>query len=297
MNPPKMVDSSQDSSSLAPCKLDSVLQPLAMLCHQNFGTEGVKAEEQINQEFTSETRTNRYVGFLDLLGFGAKVKNNFHEAVQTYREIIIQTNGFGYLDPAQCSIRVYSDAFLVTATKLCSVVSVTRTLHKIAAQNGYLIRGGISCGNHIELNQSGNLFIVSSALVKAVELEKRLSGSRCSKDNSSVERPIVEVDRNIMVDLKMESTPHGSNLDKPVLFYKDKYIVNPCTPIDWGCEDASKTISGLRSKAPPEFHKKYDALLDLIAAISLSKPLIPFDIWNSTASPQKTPTSNPQKPE
>jgi hypothetical protein len=202
---------------------------------------------------------NLYIGFLDLLGFSSSVRTDFDSAIETYKYILAEAMGTaGIL--TDVSIRTYSDAFLLTSQDLLPVVQASCFLQMSALRNGHHIRGGVGFGKHIEITDASNLFVVSAALVRAVEIEK------------TVKYPCVEIAPEIVIPPEYWRAYAARNFDRYILHYEGKNIVNPCNPY-WGLSARMRTEKMLQEK--PQYAEKFRWFLRLVDAIQKSEPLIP----------------------
>ncbi|EMH2962241.1 hypothetical protein V6G44_003040 [Burkholderia multivorans] len=120
-----------------------------------------------------ELVSNKYVAFCDILGFSAKLANDFDATLDVYRR-------FGErLDPelfeSGVKMTMYSDAILLTSDELAPVLSAVQVLWFIALTEDLMIRGGIAYGRYWERRHGDHLMVVSDALAAAVKIESMVS--------------------------------------------------------------------------------------------------------------------------
>src|SRR6267154_3664762 len=105
--------------------------------------------------FAGVTVKPRYVAFVDILGFGRRVEDDFHSTLETYRAVLGSTDLVREMRK-EVAMQVVSDAFIVTSESLGSMVGVIQALHMQTLFHDYLIRGGIGFGKHIESSRGNN---------------------------------------------------------------------------------------------------------------------------------------------
>ena len=84
----------------------------------------------------------------------------------------------------------------------------------------WLIRGGVAYGRHWEENEKGNLFVVSDALVRAVEIER----------STKVPAVVVSTEIPLGIEAWMPRFEHGV-FKAPLLYFQGLVIVNPFNTI------------------------------------------------------------------
>ena len=200
----------------------------------------------------------RYVAFVDILGFGSRVLDEFDSVLDVYQDLIdlhptqlVRTEGV--------STRILSDAFVVISEAFEPLVPIIRGLHMITLSKGYLIRGGIGFGRHIEATNDGNYAIVSQALVHAVGVEKRIKHP-CVAIHESVPIPPGYLD------------PRFTPFDRGVLCFDGISMICPLS-LFWG-RSAIEQVLTLKAKYP-EHAEKYDWFLRLCGTMRSGDPLIP----------------------
>src|SRR3989337_971634 len=74
--------------------------------------------------------TNRYVAFVDIMGFGRLIRESFKEVIKIYEELINSTKIIeGFREDV--TIQINSDAFLISSEKLGSMIGVIQGLHML----------------------------------------------------------------------------------------------------------------------------------------------------------------------
>jgi hypothetical protein len=124
----------------------------------------------------------------------------------------------------------------------------------------YLVRGGIGYGKHIEVSDKGNLYVVSQALVQAVEVEK------------IIKYPCVALHESVQVPADCWIS-EIENLYRGLLYFDGIRLVNPFN-MAWG-ESAAIRVNMMLDECP-EHRPKYEWFLKLFNAVMSDKPLIPF---------------------
>jgi hypothetical protein len=215
-----------------------------------------------------EAASRRYVGFLDVLGFSHRVLSNFDDAVAPYNSLMkfADLGDMASKRPGM-SVRVLSDAIVVTSPHLHDIVAAANTLQmaSLASQN-CLLRGGIGHGLHIESQADGHLFVVSEPLVRAVAVEK------------TIRHPCIALAEGILPS-PGAWLPYPNNFQRPLLYYQGKWLVNPLT-IAWGVS-AAQRVASLKEEHP-EHCDKYDWFLEFHRHILEGAPLTPsVDEWSA----------------
>ena len=225
---------------------------------------------KLERAFERAKREERYVAFVDLLGFGGRVRGAFEETIDTYKYILVEATILGAYSK-NVNVRAYSDAFLITAAELAPVVSVVNYLHMSALRNGHLVRGGISFGKHFEASNSSNLYVVSDPLVKAVSIEK------------NIKYPYVQIDPEVVISEEHWGPPEMPNIYRPLIWYEGQAIINPCNQL-WGTSARARVEEMLAEK--PQYAEKYEWFLKLHDAVFGPNPLIPTSVGRQLA-PEK----------
>lgn len=200
----------------------------------------------------------KYVGYVDILGFSSKVLKNFEKSLETFESVLKASGDVKESNP-EVEIRIYSDSYLLISDSLPRVVAATQGLLMQTLFNDYLVRGGIAYGKHVDTAQPPHLFMVSEAVVKAATIEK------------TVKYPCVALHPDI--DIQDEWwDPSERNLDRGVLYFGGLIIVNPCNRM-WGASSATRIRQLL--DAHPEHREKYEWFLELNQAIFSPVPMVP----------------------
>lgn len=201
----------------------------------------------------------KYVAFCDVLGFSTAVLTDFDSTVALYRQF--QTDVKGWPFPQRAQVSVYSDSILVVSDDLPAVVDTVVALNWAALMQNWLIRGGIAHGKYWEDKDGGNLFVVSDALVKAVQLEK------------TVKVPAVVVSDEIALGIEawVPRFQHGI-FKAPFLHFEEKTLVNPFNELWFN----SAVIRARNLLDTHTKHKeKYDWFLSLADAVRRDDLLVP----------------------
>jgi hypothetical protein len=200
----------------------------------------------------------KYVAFVDILGFSSRVSKDFDMSLETFEHVLHSTGIVGKMSP-ELEFRIYSDSYLLISDSLAPVIRATQGLLMQTLFNDYLVRGGIAHGKHIDIVEPPHLFMVSEAVVKAATIQK------------TVKYPCVAVDP----DIKLEDEwwhPASRNLDRSLLYFGGLVIVNPCNWA-WGASAATRVLQML--DAHPEHREKYAWFLELHEAIFSPVPMVP----------------------
>ncbi|HXS37260.1 MAG TPA: hypothetical protein VN721_11215 [Flavipsychrobacter sp.] len=205
---------------------------------------------------------NKYVAFCDILGFSNLVLNEFDKTIRIYRDFRIEIDKRNEL--IGILVSVYSDSIIIVDDDLMKVAEAAQLLQWTTLRHGWLVRGGIGYGKHWKESNNNNLFIVSEALVKAVNIEK------------SIKYPVIAIDSGIKIGL--EYWLHGfvhSVFDLPIIHHLSTTIINPFN--NYWFKSAEIKLKKLRSCNENHIHK-YDYLLELIEAINLRQSFLPQEI-------------------
>jgi hypothetical protein len=204
---------------------------------------------------------NTYVAFCDILGFSSNVKADFENTIAIYREFKKQVHMKGAID---ANISVYSDSIIIEGDSLLKVCHAAQLLLWTTLRHGWIVRGGVAYGKHWKEADESNLFIVSEALVKAVDIEKY------------VEHPVIALSEEISLGLEYWHLGFQHTVfDLPIIHWDKRNIINPFNNY-WF---ASAVINLRRIKESNPLHKnKYDYLLKLVEAIDSNECFIPQPI-------------------
>ena len=207
------------------------------------------SENQPTQAFTSEHVSNRYVAFVDILGFGHRVLDEFDAVLNVYRELLDRQPILEERHKT-VSIRILSDAFVVTSETFQALIPVVVGLHMITLLQDCLIRGGIGFGKHIESSDDRDFIIVSQGLVHAVGVEK------------SIRHPCVAIHPSVQLpDWALDARLHP--LERGVIRFDGVQMICPFNPL-WG--HSAMTRVAMLCEQHPEHAEKYDWFLRLYDA-------------------------------
>ena len=117
---------------------------------------------------------DRYVGFVDILGWGDKVKTDFAAALELYDNLINIFEMPPEIDDGSFSMRIVSDSIMLICSKVTPIAMACNLLQHGALAYDCLLRGGIAFGKHIELVHKNNYYVLSEPLVHAAMLEKQI---------------------------------------------------------------------------------------------------------------------------
>jgi len=208
--------------------------------------------------FNGVKTTEKFVAFVDILGFGRQILNDFQNTLKIYTDILNSTV-IKYLQK-DVSLQIYSDSFLLTSEKLGPLIGMCQALQWQTLFNDCLVRGGIGFGKHIEIQKNNDFYVISQALVQAVEVEK------------NIKFPCVALHNNIVIPQKWWN-PHVHPVERGLMFFEGIRLVSPFS-IYWG-ESAMVRVSNLKDDYP-EHSEKYDWFLRLYdAAYNNGDPLVP----------------------
>lgn len=210
--------------------------------------------------FDGATVNQRYVAFIDLLGFGARVENEFDATVSLYQSVLNSADIVRTMRD-DVKLKVMSDAFIVTSESLGSMIGVIQALHMQTLFNDCLVRGGIGFGKHIETSDSENAYVVSQGLVQAVSVEKQ------------IRYPCVALHESIDIPSNWW-TPHLNPFQRGLLFFEGIRLVNPFN-IAWG--QSAMTRVAFMPRDNPKHNEKYDWFLRLYEAVISGYPLVPAE--------------------
>jgi len=205
----------------------------------------------------------RYVAFVDILGFAREVRDNFDSVLDVYQQVLEGLQIFEALPSIgmhhAVSLRIYSDSFILTAETLSPLVRIVKGLHMVTLAHDCLVRGGIGYGRHIEASNGANFYVISQALVQAVEVEKR------------VKRPCVALHESIQVPGDLWNSDQ-SPFSRGLLFFDGLRMVNPFS-VFWG-RTAAARVSRL-VELYPDHRAKYEWFFSLYEHVVSDKKLVP----------------------
>lgn len=139
---------------------------------------------------------NKYVAFIDLLGFTKQLVNpmsgeadRMKIVIDYYRELMeqaLRTIGahvgvskivaeISKGTMSEISFRAISDSIIIATDNLYDIMAMVAGVQKFVLYKGMAIRGGIAKGLHWEEAGEGNLLMVSPAFVAAYYLESKVA--------------------------------------------------------------------------------------------------------------------------
>ncbi len=203
-----------------------------------------------------------HVAFLDVLGFSAKVLNDFGGTVAVYAELI---RGWEIHRKVykQVELTIYSDSLLLTSDELPPLLQAVTSLHMITMGLSCMLRGGVASGLHVSVSAGRDTYVVSEPLTRAAALEKAV-GDPCVALDDCVDVP----EHWWPVDFP--------NIHRPILWFEGRRIVNPFHR--YWYRSGQIRAEELRAQYPSH-SEKYDWFLRLYDAVGSSKPLVPPAIW------------------
>jgi len=212
-------------------KLEELKHPLKPL-------KGVEPEE-------------KYVAFIDLLGFSKHVLDKFEKTIEIYQQII---DNIRIVDVVKhnVSVQIYSDSILLTSSELSPLVQVVSTVLMQTLRNGFLARGGVGFGQHVEVYNGSNFYVVSQALVNAVAVENK------------IKRPCVAFHNSVAIPEEYWDTK-VSPFSRKILHFDGISLISPLN-VFWGTSAIS--IAKSLSEKFPDYKEKYDWFLSLCEAIA-----------------------------
>jgi hypothetical protein len=203
----------------------------------------------------------RYVAFIDILGFGKQIIDNLEETINIYQKILNDLRIVEILDSC-VSVQIYSDSMLLTSTKLMPLANVVNAVLMQTLRCGFLVRGGIGYGEHVESSNGPNFYVISQALVNAVEVEK------------TIKYPCVAFHESVHIPEKYWNA-ELSTYSRTILHFDGISLISPLN-IFWGTSAIS--IVTRLSERYPEHKQKYDWFLNLCSAIVRGDDMIPNKI-------------------
>lgn len=218
--------------------------------------------------------TQTFVGFIDLLGFGHRVEHEFQSTLELYDDLTHELRSVGPRVLANVRLDVLSDSILLSASDLASVVQAVRLSWSTITRYEFLARGGIAVGLHVEASAENSRYIVSQALVRAVQQEK------------AIKHPCVALCD--LVPPPEAFVPYDSNIERPLLWYEGSWIVNPLS-LFWGTS-AIGHAEDLLSRYPAH-RTKYEWFIELGKAVLRPTPLIPTEAEYRTMLSRKADAS------
>lgn len=205
---------------------------------------------------------NRYVAFLDVLGFGAKVLNEFERTLELYQELIDCMRVHEAIKTPDTQMQIYSDSVVLVSSELSSILHASQMVQCTMLQANCLVRGGVAYGRHLDLKNDVHTYIVSEALVNAVATEK------------NIRFPCVALHNSIRIPDDWWQ-PEIPSIMKTVVHFDGLNIVSPLNMF-WGASaiDRARYLKG----ANPEHAAKYEWFIRLCETILGGKRLVPAHV-------------------
>ena len=202
---------------------------------------------------------DKYVAFIDILGFGNQVLMKFEKIISIYQEIL---DDIRIVDVVKhnVSIQIYSDSILLSSTELAPLTQVVKTILMQTLRKGFLVRGGIGYGQHVEVCDGPNFYVISQALVHAAAVEK------------SIKHPCVAFHESVHIPVEHWRAEVPPFL-RTILYFDGISIVSPLN-IFWGTS-AIGIVTTL-SEQFPEHKDKYNWFLRLCDAIVREDAMVPI---------------------
>jgi hypothetical protein len=201
---------------------------------------------------------HKYVAFLDVLGFSNMVTDKFDQTLEIYEKLIDAMRMHEIVDTG-VSLQIYSDSILLILDSLSSILQIAGMVQFTTLFEGFLVRGGIGYGKHVSVQNGSHTYVVSEALINAVNVEK------------TVKMPCVALHE----DIKIPDEWWPLDVD-PVMrtlhHFKGLNVVSPLNMM-WGVS-AIDRVKHMK-KQSPEFSEKYDWFIELATSILERRQLVP----------------------
>jgi hypothetical protein len=201
---------------------------------------------------------HKYVAFLDVLGFSNMVTDKFDQTLEIYEKLIDAMRMHEIVDTG-VSLQIYSDSILLISDSLSSILQIAGMVQFTTLFEGFLVRGGIGYGKHVSVQNGSHTYVVSEALINAVNVEK------------TVKMPCVALHE----DIKIPDEWWPLDVD-PVMrtlhHFKGLNVVSPLNMM-WGVS-AIDRVKHMK-KQSPEFSEKYDWFIELATSILERRQLVP----------------------
>jgi len=208
--------------------------------------------------FDKGSCSEKYVAFIDVLGFSSRVLANFDSALDTFEQVLKSTSLVNELIE-EVEVQVYSDSFILVSDSFERIVAASQGILRQTLCNDYLVRGGIAYGKHLDQSRPPDTYMVSEAVVKAAMVEK------------SVKFPCVAVHPDVKIEEEWWG-PADSNLERGLLYFGGLVLANPCM-IGWGVSARTRVEQMLHEH--PEHREKYNWFIELHEAICSPVPMVP----------------------
>lgn len=192
-----------------------------------------------------------YVGFVDVLGFSSRIEGDFDGAVATYRELLSRIRMMAPYQHKDVTIQVYSDSILLTSANLFPLTLTVQNLCFLTLSADCLVRGGIGFGRHAVQVTGQDTLVVSQALSRAVDMERRVG------------YPCVALHESVFLEDQVWVNNNDTFL-RSILYFEGIRLVNPFSLV-WGTS-AQYRVQSMR-EAHPEHAENYDWFLRLFNAV------------------------------
>jgi hypothetical protein len=224
-------------------------EALARIRERHFVFEGLPVEK-------------RYAAFLDVLGFGSKVVNEFDRTLELYQKLIDKMCVHEVIKTPDTQMQIYSDSVVLVSSHLSSILLAAQMVQCTMLQANCLVRGGVAYGRHLDVKNEAHTYIVSEALVNAVATEKEIKVP-CVALHSSVQIP----------DEWWQ--PKVPPIMKTVVHFRGRNVVSPLM-LSWGrsAVDIAHDLKGQN----PEHAAKYEWFIELCESILEGERLVPPDV-------------------
>src|SRR5437868_11380682 len=99
-------------------------------------------EDEVRDSRISDVEAvNRYVAFIDILGWGDKIRSDFSETVLLYDELIHGVEDIQDITAQKPVIRIISDSIILVSPDLKPVLQTANLLQHSALMSQCLLRG------------------------------------------------------------------------------------------------------------------------------------------------------------
>jgi hypothetical protein len=203
----------------------------------------------------------RFVAFVDILGWSAKVLSDFGGTISLYRSLLDFCRPLADDFRGLESLRFASDSILIVSETVWPLLRAVNVLHHATLFHDCLLRGGIAFGKHVEAGKLSDLHIVSEPLVWAAHLEREVHHPCVALHESAV--PEVDPRELLAADVFL----------RPILYFEGRWIVNPFN-IMWGTSAVTR-VTQLWEQYP-EHAEKYKWFLRLYEAVRNRDALVPL---------------------
>lgn len=211
--------------------------------------------------FAGAEPRRRHAAFVDVLGFSAKVMDDFDGTVALYCELLghWQIHRKVY---EQVELTIYSDSLLLVSDELAPLLQAITSLHMLTMGLSCMLRGGVASGRHVSSCSGSDTYVVSEPLTRAALMER------------TVINPCVALDESVEVPERWWPV-NVPNVHRPILWFEGRRIVNPFHR--YWYRSAEIRATELRNRYP-SYSAKYDWFLRLYTAVGSNEPLIPPEL-------------------